>query len=583
MQSIPLKISDKWLKASVAGSIWAANEIILGSFLHNLRIPFTGAVMAFISVSILVSFSELWKERGIVLRAALIAALMKSISPSAIILGPMIGIMLEGTLMALGITILGRNFAGYMFGGALAVMSVLFQKVGMLLIRYGMDFIEIINNMFLYAAEQLNFSPDKGIILIIILVGVHALAGIMGALLGILNGKNALKTESINNQSRPASSGITHLFERSEKRSYSLYLLVLHLLILILGMYMINTAPIYISVPIVLLYMLFVIFKYKTAVRRLRKPAFWIWFILITFLASYFLGGEETETGFNLTGLRDGLLMNMRAILVVMSFAAISTELKNPLIKTIMYKRGASQLYQSLELAFGILPNILSELPESKTVFKKPSGTITMLIARSDNFLKQIRKQNELKSKVLILTGGIQEGKTSLLRNILASLGKHRKDIEGFLSEVIRENGIRTGYKLIPLNGEAPEVLCTTQPGSGKTVYGKFYFNNKAADLGRKILAEAEKKSAPLIIIDEIGPLEMNGKGWANNIDSLCAGTGIPMIWVVRRNLAEKAARKWNLGDTWIIDIQEDEAEEKILELVNDFLSTQSTPSSGTE
>ena len=82
-----------------------------------------------------------------------------------------------------------------------------------------------------------------------------------------------------------------------------------------------------------------------------------------------------------------------------------------------MYKRGAAQLYQSLELAFGILPNILSQLPDSKTILKKPSGTITLLIARSDDFLKQIRKQNELKSKVLIITGGIQEGKTSLLKD----------------------------------------------------------------------------------------------------------------------------------------------------------------------
>ena len=31
------KLSEKWIKASIAGTIWAASEIVLGSFLHNLK------------------------------------------------------------------------------------------------------------------------------------------------------------------------------------------------------------------------------------------------------------------------------------------------------------------------------------------------------------------------------------------------------------------------------------------------------------------------------------------------------------------------------------------------------------------
>ena len=64
----------------------------------------------------------------------------------------------------------------------------------------------------------------------------------------------------------------------------------------------------------------------------------------------------------------------------------------------------------------------------------------------------------------------------------------------------------------------------------------------------------------------------MNGQGWAESIDSLCGGTGIPMIWVVRRNLAEKAARKWNLGDTWIVDINDEEALKDILRVIRKIL-----------
>ena len=39
-----------WLKAAVVGSIWASIEIILGSFLHNLKIPLSGTILSFIAM-----------------------------------------------------------------------------------------------------------------------------------------------------------------------------------------------------------------------------------------------------------------------------------------------------------------------------------------------------------------------------------------------------------------------------------------------------------------------------------------------------------------------------------------------------
>jgi len=38
-------LPDIWLKAAMLGSLWASIEIILGSFLHNLHIPFSGTFL----------------------------------------------------------------------------------------------------------------------------------------------------------------------------------------------------------------------------------------------------------------------------------------------------------------------------------------------------------------------------------------------------------------------------------------------------------------------------------------------------------------------------------------------------------
>ncbi len=571
MQILESKVSDKWLKASVMGSIWAANEILLGSFLHNIRVPISGTIMAFLSVALMVAFSEMWKEKGLVWRAGLIAALMKSISPSAIILGPMVGIAMEGILLSIGILFLGRNLAGYMIGGALAVTSVLLQKVGRLLISYGFDFLKILNNMFVYASEQLRFNSDRGVLLIIALLGIYAAAGISGSLLGFYGGRTASKLREFA-WSDKKSDSMTHLFEKSKKRSYSLILLILHLVVIIIGMYLINTCSLWIVIPYLVVYFVFSIIYYKAAIRRLRNPTFWIWFIGITFLASYFLGDWQVAQGFNADGLREGLLMNLRAALVLIGFAALSTELKNPVIKVIMYNRGAAQLYQSLELAFGILPLVLESFPKTKELVRKPLRNMASLISRADDLLVHITMENRLKSKVLILTGDIQQGKTTLLKNIIDELQSKDIQLGGFYTEVIRKDQERSGYSLVPIKSVDSVLLCSTARGTGNKKYGKFYFNEKAVEIGKNTLLKAIKDDVPLIVIDEIGPLEMSGEGWADAIDAICQGSGIPMIWTVRKSLAGKAARKWKVGEIRIVDIGEPQADQHIQNSIRELL-----------
>ena len=41
------KLGQLWMKAAVVGGLWASIEIIIGSFLHNTRLPFAGSMLAF--------------------------------------------------------------------------------------------------------------------------------------------------------------------------------------------------------------------------------------------------------------------------------------------------------------------------------------------------------------------------------------------------------------------------------------------------------------------------------------------------------------------------------------------------------
>ena len=132
-----------WRKAAVLGSIWAASEIVLGSFLHNVRAPFSGEILTAIGIAVLVAGHRLWPERGLLWRAGIVCAIMKSISPSAVLLGPMIAIAMEGLLVEAGIRLPGAGRAGYIIGGGLAMTWALAQKAANLLLFYGPDTVKI--------------------------------------------------------------------------------------------------------------------------------------------------------------------------------------------------------------------------------------------------------------------------------------------------------------------------------------------------------------------------------------------------------------------------------------------------------
>ncbi len=187
------KLSEKWIKASIIGTIWAASEIVLGSFLHNLKVPFSGNVLTAIGIIVLISISYTWKEKGLFWRAGLICAVMKTLSPSAVIFGPMIAIFTEALLLELSVRLLGRTFAGYILGAMLAMCWNLFQKIVNYIIFYGSDIVEVYSNLLRYAQKQLSIRTDIVWIPILVLLGTYALFGLIAAIIGIRVGRKILK------------------------------------------------------------------------------------------------------------------------------------------------------------------------------------------------------------------------------------------------------------------------------------------------------------------------------------------------------------------------------------------------------
>jgi nucleoside-triphosphatase THEP1 len=273
-----------------------------------------------------------------------------------------------------------------------------------------------------------------------------------------------------------------------------------------------------------------------------------------------------------MNGLIVGLKMNARAIIMVLGFASISVELKNPLIKSILYHRGFANLYQSLSLAFSALPFFLSNLSKSGIKNKSISGTsFNSILSQAETLLNIFKKEDLLKPQVVIITGEIHQGKTTFTQRIITDLLEQKIRIAGFLSLGINDNGTRTGFNLFDIESSEQTELCSTIIDENRIKFGQFYFNNDAILKGNEILRTENLSDKQLVVIDEVGPLELTGQGWSNVIENLTRSITTPQLWVVRKSIVNKITRKWNIGNAYVFDITESsipEVENKLKEIL---------------
>jgi len=358
-----LKTDDLWVRAAVVGGLWASIEIIIGSFLHNARIPMAGSMLAFVGTVLLIGFYQMWPQRGLIIRAGLITAIMKSVSPSAFILGPMTGIMLEAVLLELMILIFGNNLFGLMIAGIASVSSALMHKLINLLIFYGFDLIEIYVNIVNFALKQFGLEEAEPVQILVIMLIFYAVSGIVAAILGFHIGKQSIKLKDEK-----------HVFEIAElpkkkqdffvlqqnSRTY-IPLLIIHILAIPIGLYLLSSFDGIVGFSFIGAYILGFGFYYRSAMRRLRKPVFWMQLVIIVLLSAFFWDTEKGPgTWISMDGIYIGLEMIVRALFIVTAFTGISVELHNRPVRNFLFNIGFGQFYQAVGMAFGALPIMIS-------------------------------------------------------------------------------------------------------------------------------------------------------------------------------------------------------------------------------
>jgi len=142
------------------------------------------------------------------------------------------------------------------------------------------------------------------------------------------------------------------------------------------------------------------------------------------------------------------------------------------------------------------------------------------------------------RNKLILWTGEKHSGKTTSVTNLVEIARNEGFNVAGLLAPSLYNDSELLGFDAIDLHSEARFPLA-------KRKTGQFTFFTEGIEFGNTALSTTATKSADLVIVDEFGPLELNGQGWRKNVDSLITSSNALILLVVRQELTDEVRQTY--------------------------------------
>ncbi len=139
----------------------------------------------------------------------------------------------------------------------------------------------------------------------------------------------------------------------------------------------------------------------------------------------------------------------------------------------------------------------------------------------------------------LIVTGDVHVGKTTAVRKALLRLRQMNCRIAGFVTwPVVDESASRLGITIEDLCSGVRRILARTDQNLGGPGVGPYSFDPEALRWGDQLVLDALDHGCDLLVIDEIGRLELQlDSGFQRTLSTLTR-PGLPStVLVVRQSL----------------------------------------------
>jgi nucleoside-triphosphatase THEP1 len=535
---------QKWIYSAALACLWASSEIIIGSFLHNLKVPMRGTILASIAVVIMTAVGYRFKLKGIYWRAGLLTAAMKTLSPSAVLLGPMVAITIQGILMELVISLGGTRRIVFILGGAVSITWNFAHLILGYWLYYGNDVVALGTSLVKYAQKETGWMFITGWGLIAAFGSIYFIAGTVAAIIG--TGMKKPDSNSTLNLPKKEIQKVKQVKNQNiDNQPRSLYWLFLLFVIVVSMLMVLSHFPLEIGIFAWLACISLLIIRYRKSYRRLAKVGFWVIFLLITVLSSLMLGPTIKE------GLFIGLRMNLRAILFVLVLSALSYELRNEKLAKAFNLRNKSFL-SVLETCFETLPMVISILPPAKMILKSPKESLSLFVSTINVWVDSMHFRQLKPLPAVIISGEKGSGKSMLLKNIvIPELDKKNIKSAGILMQYLFSNDEHVGYFISLFPGENEIALVGQNIEDSMLSIGKYNFSRGAFRAG-DLHIKNNIDEVEIIFLDESGWLETYGLGWYGVLKEIRLKEK-PLIVVVRPDLKNDFVKFWNIDERAVL------------------------------
>lgn len=494
-------------------ALWALSEAGLGGLMHLLRTPFTGIFVGGAAVLLIAMIAHVAKRPGpAILRALVLVLIIKAaVSPHS---PPTayLAVGFQGLLGALLFSRLPSFRLAALLLGALGLLESALQKLLVLTVLFGMPLWESIDAFVDYVLQKFGLLPggagaQGSLWLIGLYVGLY-LAG--GLFIGWLAGRLPAEVKAA--AQRLTLPAVQPLTTEGAK---------------------------------------------KTARRPFwRRPMMrWITAILLALLVIYLLAPGAREALAPLW-----LLVRVAGILAAWYFLAA------PLLMGLLQrflKKKASDYREEVDAALGLLPvfRYLARAAWIETRRQKGWRRWKELAVRLITYalLYSSGKPDDRTPNIIVFTAPVNAGKTTALMEWVKGKG----NIGGFLAPDI--DGRRRLYFLRSrqLHDFQLTETAAKKAAPGETVaIGRFFFDASAFALARQTLLEDSERGCRWVIIDEVGKLELQGKGLepaaGEAVRKFMTGEAPgKLLLVVRNELVEKVAAYYGLEQYTVIRLGE--------------------------
>ena len=181
-----MKLSTRELATiAVFGTLWGVVEISLGSVVKSLNIPFSGAVLAAIGLTIAFVGRVFVPQKGSTLFIGVIAMLLKLFSLGGVIIGPMVGILTEALVAEIVLSLTGkpRRFS-FMLAGALGVAWTLAQPFVTGPLLFGRSLFVVWLDLLDSGSRLLGLDGDAVLWIVTTMLAVYLFIGMLAGWLG---------------------------------------------------------------------------------------------------------------------------------------------------------------------------------------------------------------------------------------------------------------------------------------------------------------------------------------------------------------------------------------------------------------